>query len=96
MTCADARHLLERLLAEGSTTLATDLVHNVIYMDDLEAARAAYVGWRLPRSRRSAVRPAGRLMRRHEVLVRLALAVPLERLREVLVARCGSWSAFTT
>ena len=44
MTCADARHLLERLLAEGSTTLATDLVHHVIYSDDLDAARAAYVG----------------------------------------------------
>jgi hypothetical protein len=35
-------------------------------------------------------------MRSHEVLVRLAIAVPLERRREVLVARCGSWSAFTT
>ena len=44
MTCADARHLLERLLAEGSTTLATDLVHNVIYMDDREATPAACVG----------------------------------------------------
>ena len=48
MTCADARHLLERLLAERSTALVTDLVHNVIYIDDLEAdveaARAAYVG----------------------------------------------------
>ena len=44
MTCADARHLLERLLSEGSTTLATDLVQSVIYIDDLEAARAAHVG----------------------------------------------------
>ena len=44
MSSADARHLLERLLAERSTALATDLVHNVIYMDDVEAARAAYVG----------------------------------------------------
>jgi hypothetical protein len=35
-------------------------------------------------------------MRSDDVLVRLALAVPLERLREVLLARCGSWSAFTT
>jgi hypothetical protein len=47
MTSADARDLLERLLAERSIALATDL-ENVIYMDDLEAdvaaARAAYVG----------------------------------------------------
>jgi len=35
-------------------------------------------------------------MRSHEVLVRLALAVPPERLREVLVAGCGSWRTFTT
>jgi hypothetical protein len=44
MTSADARHLLERLLAERSIALATDL-ENVIYMDDFEvdvaAARAA-------------------------------------------------------
>jgi len=34
-------------------------------------------------------------MRSHEVLViRLALAVPLERLREILVARYRSWSTF--
>jgi hypothetical protein len=48
MTSADARRLLERLLAERSTALATDLEHKVIYMDylaaDVEAARAAYVG----------------------------------------------------
>ena len=34
-------------------------------------------------------------MRSHEVLVvRLVLAVPLERLREILVARYCSWSTF--
>jgi hypothetical protein len=47
MTSADARQLLERLLAERSIALASDL-ENIIYMDDLEAdvaaARAAYVG----------------------------------------------------
>ena len=48
MTSADARRVLEQLLAARSTALATGLAHNVIYMDDLEAeleaARDAYVG----------------------------------------------------
>jgi phosphoglycolate phosphatase-like HAD superfamily hydrolase len=48
MTSADARHLLERLLAERSIALATSLERNVVYMGDLEAdveaARAAYAG----------------------------------------------------
>jgi hypothetical protein len=48
MTSVNARQLLERLLAERSTALATGLQDNVIYMDDLqadlEAAREAYVG----------------------------------------------------
>jgi hypothetical protein len=47
MSSADARQLLERLVAERSIALATNL-ENVIYKDDLEAdvtaARAAYVG----------------------------------------------------
>jgi hypothetical protein len=34
-------------------------------------------------------------MRSREVLVvRLVLAVPLERLREILVVRCRSWGTF--
>jgi hypothetical protein len=48
VTSADARRVLEQLLAARSTALATGLAHNVIYMDDLEAeleaARDAYVG----------------------------------------------------
>jgi hypothetical protein len=48
MTSADARRLLERLVAERSTAVATDLEQKVICMDDLEAdieaARAVYVG----------------------------------------------------
>ena len=48
MTSADARRVLEQLLAERSTALATGPAHNVIDMDDLEAdleaAREAYVG----------------------------------------------------
>jgi hypothetical protein len=49
MTSADARRLLERLVAERSTAVATDLEHTVICMDDLEAdveaARAACRSW---------------------------------------------------
>jgi hypothetical protein len=47
-TSARARRVLDELLAERSTALATGLARNVIYMDDLqadlEAAREAYVG----------------------------------------------------
>jgi hypothetical protein len=48
LTSADALRVLETLLAERSTALATGLVDNPTYMDDLEsdlqAARDAYMG----------------------------------------------------
>ena len=48
MTSTDARHQLERLLAERSVARATGLHRNPTYMDDLDAdlaaSREAYVG----------------------------------------------------
>jgi uncharacterized protein (DUF3084 family) len=43
-SAAHARQVLDDLRAERATALDTGLAHNVIYMDDLEAAHAAYVG----------------------------------------------------
>jgi len=48
LTSAHARRVLDELLVERATALATGLAHNAVYMDDLEAdleaARVAYVG----------------------------------------------------